>query len=115
MADGTVARSSRAHRTICLPVSEDSYTIAVGDPSAFRRLLDEGFRAAPELFPPGFDRGYELKDDRTSAKRGTPIRSNRVRDVAALQHPPLVPHALHGGPRRGRRGPAVPADLRRPL
>src|SRR4051795_10737874 len=94
MADGTVARSSRAHRTICLPVSEDSYTIAVGDPSAFRRLLDEGFRAAPELFPPGFDRGYELKDDRTSAKRGTPIRRIRLRDGAAYSVRPsfLMPY-----------------------
>ena len=83
MADGTVARSSREHRTICLPISEDSYTLAVDDPAAFRRLLDEGFRETPELVPPGFDRGYELKDDRTSAKRGLPIRRIRLRDGAA--------------------------------
>jgi hypothetical protein len=43
MADGTVARSSRGHRTICLPISEDAYAHAVDDPAAFRRLLDEGF------------------------------------------------------------------------
>jgi len=83
MADGTVARSSREHRTICLPISEDSYRCVVDDPAAFRRRLDEGFRATPELFPPGFDRGYELKDDRTSAKRGLPIRRVRLRDGAA--------------------------------
>lgn len=34
MADGTVARSSRVHRTICLPTSEDSCTLAVNDPAA---------------------------------------------------------------------------------
>ena len=31
MADGTVSRSSRGHRTICLPVSEDAYVRAVRD------------------------------------------------------------------------------------
>ena len=94
MADGTVARSSRMHRTICLPISEDSYTIAVRDPAAFRRLLDEGFRAAPELFPPGFDRGYELKDDRMSVKRGTPIRRIRLRNGSAYSVRPsfLMPY-----------------------
>lgn len=94
MADGTVARSSRAHRTICLPISEDTYMLAVDDPAAFRRLLDEGFRAAPEPFPPGFDRGYQLKDDRTSAKRGTPIRRIRLPDGAASSVRPsfLMPY-----------------------
>src|SRR3954453_13136289 len=94
MADGTVARSSRQHRTICLPISEDSYRRVVDDPAAFRRLLDEGFRATPELFPPGFDRGYELKDDRTSAKRGLPIRRIRLRDGAAYSVRPsfLMPY-----------------------
>jgi hypothetical protein len=94
MADGTVARSSRQHRTICLPISEDSYRRAVDDPAAFRRLLDEGFRATPELFPPGFDRGYELKGDRTSAKRGLPTRRIRLRDGAAYSARPsfLMPY-----------------------
>ena len=94
MADGTVARSSREHRTICLPISEDSYRGVVDDPAAFRRLLEEGFRATPELFPPGFDRGYELKDDRTSAKRGLPIRRIRLRDGAAYSVRPsfLMPY-----------------------
>jgi hypothetical protein len=45
--------------------------------------LDEAFLATLELFPPGFARGYELKDDRTSAKQGTPIRRIRLRDGAA--------------------------------
>ena len=94
MADGTVTRSSRGRRTIRLPISEDAYTHAVDDPAAFRRLLDEGFRAAPELFPPGFARGYGLKDDRTSAKRGTPIRRIRLRDGAAYSVRPsfLMPY-----------------------
>ena len=72
MADGTVSRSSRGHRTICLPVSEDAYTRAVHDPAAFRGLLDEGFRTMPELFPPNFAHGYALKDDRMSAQQRLP-------------------------------------------
>lgn len=88
MADGTVSRSSRAHRSTCLPISEDSCRYAVDDPAAIRRLLDEGFRATPELFLPGFDRGYELKVDRTSAKRGLPIRLIRLGDGAAYSARP---------------------------
>ncbi len=94
MADGTVARPSRGHRTICLPISEDSNAHTVDDPAAFRLLLDEAFRATPELFPPGFARGYELKDERTSAKRGLPIRRIRLRDGAAYSVRPsfLMPY-----------------------
>ncbi len=74
MAEGSATRSSRGHRTICLPVSEDAYTQAVHDPAAFRRLLDEGFRTTPELFPPNFAQGYKLKDGRMSGKQGLLIR-----------------------------------------
>ena len=83
MADGTVARSSRVHRTICLPVSEDAYTRAVNDPAGFRQLLDKSFRTMPELFPPNFAHGYELKDDRMSAKQRLPIRRILLRDGTA--------------------------------
>jgi hypothetical protein len=94
MADGTVARSSRGHRTICLPVSEDAYIRAVNDPAAFRGLLDEGFRTMPELFPPDFARGYELKDDRLSVKQGLPIRRILLRDGTAYSVRPsfLMPY-----------------------
>ena len=94
MADGTVARSSRGHRTICLPVSEETYTRAVHDPSAFRRLLDEGFRASPELFPLNFAQGYELKDDRMSVKQELPIRRILLKDGTAYSVRPsfLMPY-----------------------
>ena len=96
MADGTVARSSRGHRTICLPVSEEAYARAVDDPAAFRRLLDEGFRKAPELFPPGFARGYALKDGRMSAKQGAPIRRILLSGGAAYSIRPsfLMPYMV---------------------
>ena len=83
MAEGSATRASRGHRTICLPVSEDAYAQAVNDPAEFRRLLDEGFRTTPELFPANFARGYELKDDRMSVKQGLLIRRILVKDGAA--------------------------------
>jgi hypothetical protein len=36
MAEGSATRSSRGHRTICLPISEDTYAHAINDPAAFR-------------------------------------------------------------------------------
>jgi hypothetical protein len=77
-----------------LPVSEDAYTQAVNDPAEFRRLLDEGFRTTPELFPPNFAKGYELKDERTSVKQGIPIRRILLRDGAAYSVVPsfLMPY-----------------------
>jgi hypothetical protein len=94
MAEGSATRSSRGHRTICLPVSEDAYAHAISDPAAFRSLLDECFRRAPELFPPVFARGYELKDDRMSLKQGLPIRRILLRDGTAYSVRPsfLMPY-----------------------
>jgi len=94
MAEGLATRSSRGHRTICLPVSEDAYARAVGDPTAFRRLLDEGFQTAPELFPPNFARGYQFKDGRMSVKQGLPIRRILLKDNIAYSIRPsfLMPY-----------------------
>jgi len=94
MAEGSATRSSRGHRTICLPVSEDAYTQAVPDPAAFRSLLDEHFRTTPELFPPNFARGYELKDGRMSVKQRLPIRRILLKDGTAYSVRPsfLMPY-----------------------
>ena len=94
MAKGGATRSSRGHRTIVLPVSEDAYAQAVHDPVKFRELLDHGFRSTPELFPRNFDQGYELKDDRTSVKQGVPIRRILLRDKIAYSIRPsfLMPY-----------------------
>ncbi|HMB06114.1 MAG TPA: hypothetical protein VKP69_20575 [Isosphaeraceae bacterium] len=94
MAEGSATRSSRGHRTICLPVSEDAYSQAVRDPAKFRRWLDDCFRTTPELFPPNFARGYELKDDRTSVKQDLPIRRILLKDNTAYSIRPsfLTPY-----------------------
>ena len=68
MAEGIATRSSRGHRTICVPIEEEDYLRIIHDPKAFRRTLDDCFRQTPELFPVNFALGYELKDDRMSAK-----------------------------------------------
>ena len=70
MAEGIARRSSRGHRTICLPIKEEDYSRVIHDPKAFRHTLDDDdcFRQTPELFPVNFALGYELKDDRMSAK-----------------------------------------------
>src|SRR3954454_4011356 len=94
MAEGLATRSSRGHRTLCLPIAEEAYPQVVHDPVAFRRWIDDRFREAPELFPANFARGYELKDGRTSARQGTPIRRLLTRDKTAYSVRPsfLMPY-----------------------
>jgi hypothetical protein len=94
MADGTVARSARGHRTICLPVSEDAYQLIVDDPREFRRTIDDWFRRTPELFPPNFAAGYRMKDDRVSAKQQVVIRRIVLKGGAAYSIRPsfLMPY-----------------------
>ena len=69
MAESLAARASRGHRTLCLPIAEETYRRVVADPAEFRRALDDCFRRMPELFPANFADGYQLKDDRTSFAR----------------------------------------------
>jgi hypothetical protein len=94
MAKGDATRSSRGHRTIVLPVSEDAYAQAISDPVQFRGLLDDCFQTTPELFPTSFARGYELKDDRMSVKQRVPIRRILLRDGIAYSVRPsfLMPY-----------------------
>lgn len=94
MADGTAARSSRGHRTLCLPIPEGVYRQVVHDPGEFRRTLEDSFRRIPEVFPAGFARGYELKDDRVSVKQGLPIRRILLKDGTAYSIRPsfLMPY-----------------------
>src|SRR4051812_6527522 len=94
MAESLATRSSRGHRTLCLPIAEDAYRRIVAVPGEFRRTIDDCFRHWPELFPAGFDRGYQLKDRRMSAKRGLPIRRIVTTDGVAYSVRPsfLMPY-----------------------
>src|SRR5512142_2392905 len=80
MAAESATRSSRGHRTICLPILEHAYARVIDDPAAFRRTLDDCFQRMPELFPANFAHGYRLKDDRLSAKQEVLIRRIVLRD-----------------------------------
>lgn len=94
MANGIATRSSRGHRTICVPVSEEIYARIVNDPQQFRHMIDDCFQRMPELFPRNFAEGYQLKDDRMSAKQETLIRRIVLRDGSAYSIRPsfLMPY-----------------------
>lgn len=94
MTELLATQASRGHRTLCLPIAEESYRQIVGSPAEFRRALDDCFRQNPELFPADFDRGYRLKDQRMSIKRHLPIRRIVTRGGVAYSVRPasLMPY-----------------------
>jgi len=47
MPQGIATRSSRGHRTICLPIKEEDYLRIVNDPKSFRRTIDDRFGILP--------------------------------------------------------------------
>src|SRR4051794_26609764 len=96
MAGGTATRSTRGHRTICLPISEAAYQQIVNDPRAFRSTIDSCFRQSPELFPEGLAEGYQLKDDRVSVKQEVLIRRIVLNDGTAYSVRPsfLMPYMI---------------------
>jgi hypothetical protein len=93
MADASATRSSRGHRTICVPIPEATYQQIIDDPRAFRRTLDDCFRRMPELFPRNFQ-GYQLMGHRVSAKQGVTIRRILLKDKTAYSIRPsfLMPY-----------------------
>jgi len=94
MAELLATRSSRGHRTICLPIAEDAYRRIVSIPSEFRHAIDDCFQQSPELFPANFAHGYQFKDVRMSAKRGVLIRRLILSDGRAYSLRPsfLMPY-----------------------
>jgi hypothetical protein len=94
MAELLATRASRGHRTISLPISEQAYLRIVNDPGEFRRAIDDRFRQAPELFPANFADGYQMKDDRVSAKQEVMVRRIVLKDGAAYSIRPsfLMPY-----------------------
>ena len=94
MAEIAATRASRGQRTLCLPIAEDAYARIINNSQEFRRTLDETFRRAPELFPNDFALGYQLKDDRVSAKQRIRIRRIILRDGTAYSIRPsfLMPY-----------------------
>lgn len=93
MAGNLATRSSRGHRTICLPIPEETYRQIIDDPRLFRRSLDDCFQRMPELFPRNFQ-GYQLMGHRVSVKQGVKIRRIVLNDGTAYSIRPsfLMPY-----------------------
>jgi len=93
MAGSLAMRSSRGHRTLCLPIPEQTDQQISDDPRAFRRTLDDCFQRLPELFPRNFD-GYQLRGHRVSVKQRVKIRRIGTNDGTAYSIRPsfLMPY-----------------------
>jgi hypothetical protein len=96
MANGLAAKSSGSGsiRTMCLAIGEEEYRRIVDNAAEFRRAVDRCYEETPELFPEGFEKGYELKDQRESAKTGIKIRRIELRDGTSYSIRPsfLMPY-----------------------
>jgi hypothetical protein len=80
MAEGSALALRGGHATICLPIEKDEYDSIARNATRFRQWLDRCFVQMPELFPKGFERGYGMKDGRTSVKQGVLGRRVILRD-----------------------------------
>jgi hypothetical protein len=70
-----VARAPNGQRTIILPITEEHYANIIDDPKRVRdEWLDPHYAQSPELFPPDFDKGYEMNGHYTSERQGVKIR-----------------------------------------
>ncbi len=97
MAEGSATKPSRLIRTICLPVSEEEYPQVVDSPTECRRFLDDRYANMPELFPEGFEDGYEMKDSYWSRKMQLRLRRIELRNgVAYTLRPSFVMPYLTG-------------------
>jgi hypothetical protein len=75
-----------------LPIPEEADQRVVNDPRQFRTAIDECFRRTPELVPRAFADGYQLKDDRVSAKQEVLIRRIVLNDGTAYSIRPSFCH-----------------------
>lgn len=97
MAEGSATRPSRLIRTICLPVSEEEYQRVVDNPAECRGFLAGCYANMPELFPEGFEDGYEMKDSYWSKKMQLRLRRIELGNgVAYTLRPSFVMPYLTG-------------------
>ncbi|WP_320043729.1 hypothetical protein [uncultured Desulfobacter sp.] len=89
--------TTRNHRTICVPFSQDAYNDIVQNPDKFRNCLDEKIKLFPELFPADiFQEGYLMKDIYHSKKMSIPIRRIEMAGIAYTVRPSFVTPYLTG-------------------
>ena len=79
-SDSNTKTAQKTHRTICLPFYDEEYGKIIDDAAQFRHFLDCIYEKMPELFPPNFLQGYQLKDSRMSKKLNIKIRRIELKD-----------------------------------
>lgn len=74
-------RAPKQQRTITLPITEEQYDEIIHDPKRFRReWLDVFYADCPELFPPDFEKGYEMNGHYRSTRQDIVIRRIALRN-----------------------------------
>ena len=84
--EATTNRVSNGKHTIVLPITEEHYAQIIDTPQRFRsEWLEPMYIDCPELFPPGFDKGYEMGGHYTSKRQNIKIRRLTLRDGTKYQ------------------------------
>lgn len=79
-------RARNGQRTITLPITEEQYAEILDNPQRFRReWVDPFFADCPELFPPDFEKGYEMNGRYHSKRLGLDIRRIALRNGEQYQ------------------------------
>ena len=82
----TTKRAQNGERTITLPITEEQYAEIFNDPRRFRdEWLDPFYVDCPELFPPGFEKGYEMKGRYHAKRQDIAIRRIALRNGVKYQ------------------------------
>ena len=96
MTKSPVSPSRREDRVICLPFPEEDYPTLVREAHQFRAHLDCLIERYPELFPPGIEQGYWMKDSHISVRLGLLIRRIEVAGVNYTVRPAFATPYLTG-------------------
>ncbi len=96
MGKSPVPPSRREDRVICLPFPEEDYPNLVREAHQFRANLDCLIERYPELFPPGIEQGYWMKDSHISVRMGLLIRRIEVAGVSYTVRPAFATPYLTG-------------------
>ncbi len=79
-------RARNGQRTITLPMTEEQYAEIIDDPQRFRdEWLDSFYADCPELFPVGFEKGYEMNGRYHSKRLDLDIRRIALRNGEQYQ------------------------------
>lgn len=73
------AKPARGAKQVVIPMDRATYDHLWHDPAAVRHCLNEWLRAAPELFPPGMDQGFQLTGRLPVSKKLPGVRLRQLR------------------------------------